>query len=566
MSEEDFEMQEQENQDIISDDLGRTKPLEEARTMLSQRKSWIGCRLGDKRKNDQFDGKGPSLVVYVQKKETDPEQIPSEELVPPDIAGVRTDVVEPFSGTRPKRYCDFIRDAHRSDDLSALEFGKIHQLSAQDTQSELKSSKIVQVGNVAVLEDDNGSLITSVNGEEIIDLVAAYQAFEQEFGDGFDQVTFFADESSGVPSFDTSFHLTIWNSIKGIGLPEYDDRASFGTSGKLKGINFMHSRHLNRLVMLHEFAHQWCSFVWFREQPEDADKSDLLIQQGGGAFDHWNLYFDDDRSPMDYDVIDWQDNGGGRFTALSLAEHERSYCNLDLYLMGLLPPSQVANFFYLTDVESLGNSQFRAQRKNLNIQNIVWAEGERIPDYANSQKSFRNAFVLVTRNAAWADSYASLLDRLRTQTERDFEQATRGLAKMETDLQKNGKMEPVKIDELIQTYRGKAPIPDRIIGQPPVALRKPMFIGDRRPIHQLGLQILIGHSKTEDLEILLIGPDGTSMTVKKFVADGSQADPGELSGFKGKSAKGEWTLSISDHREGFKGELLEWTLRFSFQV
>lgn len=534
----------------------------------------LGWRMGDKRTAREFTGR-PALIVYVEKiKEKD--KIPAEEFVPPKLAefkDLETDVVEPFSATREKRYLDYVRDDGRSHDLAALNFGKINRLGSRSPGRIPALSSVSEVGSVVVLEDRDGQLIARINGEEVLDLVAAYRAFQDAYGDDFHWLSFFADEASGVPTFDTSFQLGIYNNVEGIGLPPVDYRGEFGGSDNLQSIHFIHSRHMNRYVMLQEVGHQWCAFARFRERRDGPLRTDLLIQNGGGAFSHWNIYFDDDRSPVDYDEVDWRDNSDGSFTPLSLTDRERSYCSLDLYLMGLIPPDQVGNFYYLSDLHHLGGARYRATRHLLNVQNVLWAENERKPKAADSQKEFRHSFVLVTRDAARAESLAHAIDRFRRAFVGDFADATRDLARVNTEIRP---APPIRSEQLIQILRDETPIPDKLLGRAPVGIQRRMFVGDPRPIQGIEVGVEIRHSYVDDLEIRLTGPDGTSPVLRKFQEDGREVkdllatytpdSAADLKAFIGKPARGEWILSVTDLWEEDEGVIQSWTLKFSFQA
>ena len=85
--------------------------------------------------------------------------------------------------------------------------------------------------------------------------------------------------------------------------------------------------------MLQEFGHQFAAFVRYRDPITDVTMTDHLLN---GVLNHWAPNFDDDKSPMDYDTNNWVELPNDRFRMVNLNSNERTYCNLDLYLMGLL--------------------------------------------------------------------------------------------------------------------------------------------------------------------------------------------------------------------------------------
>ena len=148
-----------------------------------------------------------------------------------------------------------------------------------------------------------------------------------------------------------AFHFGIQNQVQGIGLPLYDDTATFGSAGHLQGFIDMAatSRYqLDRLqpdfdlalvVMAHEMMHQWGSHVRFRSSAGSA--SEALLGQGGA---HWSFLFDSDASLMYGN--DWTLNGDGSFTSTAVRQF---YHPLDLYLAGFYGIDEVPPFTLLNN-------------------------------------------------------------------------------------------------------------------------------------------------------------------------------------------------------------------------
>ncbi len=98
----------------------------------------------------------------------------------------------------------------------------------------------------------------------------------------------------------------------------------------------------------------------------------------------------------------WQDNHDGTFTQLddNFFVPATGYSYLDLYLMGLMRPSEVPDFFLLTNLLRVGRNDqgqpvFGADRKIVTIQDVIAANGPREPDFEHSQKHFRTGIVAV---------------------------------------------------------------------------------------------------------------------------------------------------------------------------
>ena len=330
-----------------------------AKEEFCKRDGYLGmsfCKKREDKKDGKFCEKKDAIVVYVRKKITDKKKIKENQLIMGTFEAIPTDVVEVFSKdpkSHPRKHFNYLRDHHRSHDLSSLDYGIIHDEHLKQVKALPEIGMTGTLGDVFIIEDHEGRLITKENEVEIPDLVEAYKVFRKHHDDVFDFVTFFSDVETGMPSFDTSFHIGIHNDIKGIGLGEYDYRDKFGGSRTLQSIHFIHHTHLNRYVMLQEMGHRWCAFVGFKETGQGPTKYDLLIQEGAGAYDHWNRYFDDDFSPVDYDLFDWVENSDSTFSAIDIPHRNRKYCKLDLYLMGLLDQEQAGTFFYLQNSQQI---------------------------------------------------------------------------------------------------------------------------------------------------------------------------------------------------------------------
>jgi hypothetical protein len=101
----------------------------------------------------------------------------------------------------------------------------------------------------------------------------------------------------------------------------------------------------------------------------------------------------------------WRDNDDGTYTQLrdGYFVPASGYSHLDLYLMGLIPPTEVPDFFILdrlvrTGSDGDGHPIFKADRVNLTIRDVIAAEGPRSPDVDHSQRSFNTGIVVVVEH------------------------------------------------------------------------------------------------------------------------------------------------------------------------
>ena len=155
-------------------------------------------------------------------------------------------------------------------------------------------------------------------------------------------------------------------------------------------------------TLAQEVGHQWGAFV----EVARGNRKGLL----GRDDSHWSYYMDSDGSPMEGN--DWIDNGDGSFTVNpDQRTMTTAYNDLDLYLMGLMPPEEVQNWFVIVgpdprvDVatppwptegqQGAGPGTVTGKKMVYTIQDVIDAEGERVPTAAESEKLHRELWVLV---------------------------------------------------------------------------------------------------------------------------------------------------------------------------
>lgn len=152
----------------------------------------------------------------------------------------------------------------------------------------------------------------------------------------------------------------------------------------------------------------------------------------------------------------WEDLGDGRHRAQRLDPKTLSFSWLDLYLMGLARADEVAPFSVLTDVEvpeDVGDPIWggtpvagrtfpwfsdtelivRAQRRWFTIDDIIEANGPRVPSAADAQTEFTVATVLVVRDGTAPATRERLARRFLPLAEGlapAFREATRGRGRL----------------------------------------------------------------------------------------------------------------------------------------
>jgi hypothetical protein len=101
----------------------------------------------------------------------------------------------------------------------------------------------------------------------------------------------------------------------------------------------------------------------------------------------------------------WQDNLNGTFTRLrdGYFVPAPGYSYLDLYLMGFIAAAEVPDFFILNRLvpagkDADGHAVFKAEPTKVTIQDVIAAEGPRVPDVDHSQRKFNTGFVLIVEH------------------------------------------------------------------------------------------------------------------------------------------------------------------------
>jgi hypothetical protein len=103
----------------------------------------------------------------------------------------------------------------------------------------------------------------------------------------------------------------------------------------------------------------------------------------------------------------WQNNLDGTFTQLDDDYYvpATGWSYLDLYLMGLIPATEVPDFFILKDLapagkDGNGHRIFKAEQTKVTISDVITAEGPRIPGVDKSQRQFNTGMVMIVEHGA----------------------------------------------------------------------------------------------------------------------------------------------------------------------
>jgi hypothetical protein len=153
----------------------------------------------------------------------------------------------------------------------------------------------------------------------------------------------------------------------------------------------------------HEMGHRWSAFVSAKVNGEAIPLGPTHWARGLQAPVPFPYQRPVEASAMGGGV--WQDNFDGTYTQLDDDYYvpATGYSYLDLYLMGLLAPAEVPDFFILRNLVAAGRDKdghpmFKADRTKVTIQDVIAAEGPRLPDVDHSQKQFNTGIVVIVEH------------------------------------------------------------------------------------------------------------------------------------------------------------------------
>ena len=203
--------------------------------------------------------------------------------------------------------------------------------------------------------------------------------------DSFDFLVIFHTRPTGdgVPR-----SLGVRNAIGGINLGDYDTSAAYGSAGRLQQVIFQNANLTGREV-IHELGHRWGAFL-------DDPALNLSIPTGF----HWGVSTHVGQLGNGPFLLA-DGNGGYLVTNANGSEDfiSNAYSSLELYLMGLASPAEVAPLRFVTDPSvdaRFGTTLPESSTRVVGIADIVAVYGERLPASTTSPKAFSAAFVVVS--------------------------------------------------------------------------------------------------------------------------------------------------------------------------
>jgi hypothetical protein len=300
-------------------------------------------------------------------------------------------------------------------DKSLLPAPRVGNLAPVDHDS-ITPKIPVTPADLFLFEDTNHRMVNPFNTSILLNLmVEAANALIARDGDLWDIIAFYcaftpheASQSSVL-----AFYIGVKNNVSGIGLSSFNNHGSFGLAGsKAQGVEMQYGiaswdgntselGDLTEMVVAHEFQHRFSVF-W---APTD---NGLALQQGsdtacgpGGA--HWNFRVDNQGSCID--AQEWTGSSpairdfslclNGGYNCFN-SDIGGTYSYTDLYAMGYVTPTEMdAGNSELRYMEDNCSSPYNSTITSFTSANIIATNGDRIPDAASAQHSFRTAWIVL---------------------------------------------------------------------------------------------------------------------------------------------------------------------------
>jgi len=177
----------------------------------------------------------------------------------------------------------------------------------------------------------------------------------------------------------------------------------------------------------------WAAFVRNRDTQNGPIGMTCSSANSGQGLFHWGRFFDDDHTPMDYDGIDWEALGGNQFQSHTVADEFYAFCPLDLYLMGLIDPSAVGSFYVIQNPSGQKRNHHRDCQDDRDPERSMGGRRSQ-SGLPNTQKVWKQAFVVLTKNAAAAQAFVQQVAQQRRAFSWQFYKATRFLGRVDTTL------------------------------------------------------------------------------------------------------------------------------------
>ncbi|MCL1973442.1 MAG: hypothetical protein FWG54_01335, partial [Bacteroidetes bacterium] len=260
------------------------------------------------------------------------------------------------------------------------------------------------------------------------------------FRDDYDFIVYLPDVSeTNRPSSDLRFagiNYTLSNSVQGLGRSLSSESAQWGSAGKLQSVIYLTGGYnaIGQGPILHELTHRWanscCPTYGYNGDNYDthwgiSNAGGLLggfkyirtVEQNSGGVAGKTLYqasISSDKNP-DGSFVRGFELGGYPNNSLPFSD-------IELYLMGMKSAQDLRNNNFRLDTYT-GNSYdgnivgqgyfWSTGLTSYTIDDLIVRNGQRVPDAANAQKSFRILTVLISQEGQSVHHYTEVVNDVK---------------------------------------------------------------------------------------------------------------------------------------------------------
>ena len=234
---------------------------------------------------------------------------------------------------------------------------------------------------------------------------ALFQDIYQKFEDDFDFIFLILKETTLPANMPTGELIQVSNSTEGIGLNDFNSTSDYGSADQLQSVIHLGRFNYMRLgPSLHELMHNWGNF---------AINTHALFEFGTdlNSFDfipHWGFTGGSTKGQLGgFKQSSLIENGNNNYTVDAFGGFANGgnsvpYNEMELYLMGMIPITQVSNFDVFKSITTQtdntnGTYSFTAaERETFTPNSIVNQLGQRVPNSNTAQKNFKALAVVLT--------------------------------------------------------------------------------------------------------------------------------------------------------------------------
>ncbi len=290
-------------------------------------------------------------------------------------------------------------------------------------------------------------------------LKAATKLVYKHFKDDFDFIVFV---SNNAPKAQKGIryagrHISIKQDVKGLGIRTHNYTKDIGSAGKLQSI--LHLAELNYIEVgpfLHEIAHHWGN-KFIDTQVAAHFGNSCVGKEFGGQLGGCAINSIKSLGGNRYELSSGR-KGATYFGGNSNGGNGVPYSELELYLMGLIPASEVPDIVKFEGLQRQGSwpkFTYSAQsKKNITINSLIAKKGQRIPSYESSQKTFRILTVVLTPKELTTKQWGVI-----NKTVRDMNSTAAPTTESYNFFQATGKRASMKLDQIDKSTIGQPSLP-----------------------------------------------------------------------------------------------------------